>query len=101
MTTKFDELFENTVDSVMTKIYENRMEAVGPDAVTEISVEEVSEGIKHMIPYVNPINLLATEFDNLDSEEKSDLVTAWTTAWFVDFQKLVNNMNDDISEEPS
>ena len=67
---------------------------------TPISLEEIATSLQKMVPHTNPISALAQEYAwTLDANTQYTIALGWTLEWAEDFQKLVDQMNEEFAEE--
>ena len=94
MKTKYDPLFDDNIEAVMTKLCESR---VAVEEVATLKLTDIAERLKHMIPYTHPMTILAEDFLTMSSTDQSETALEWITAWADDYQQLIDNMNEEAT----
>ena len=94
MTKRYDELFNDSIDPVVSRIYEFRIEAGDTDP---ISVEEIAVNLREH-QRIQPVGDLVQEYNDLDPNTRYTIALAWVIDWYEDFQNIVAQMNKEFAE---
>lgn len=95
MTERYDELFNDSIDPVVSKMYKFRIES---DDADPISVEEIAVNLRdHQL--IQPIGDLVQEYNGLDPNTRYTIALTWVIEWYEDFQHIVAQMNEEFAEE--